>query len=220
MERLLAAKANPNGYNLQLFTPLQCAVDRDREDIVKALIEAGASPESNYRMNPELDKKVERMLHQLSSQGEEFKKVHLFFSLSCAIRTKNLIEVYRIYNKHFFLDDPFINIILFEVYFGVIGPSAEQYHQSAIKWLKDTNSTDRYIEGAIKRFPRIPQKHWPVALNCLNAALHISKSIFPQIFSDLVSILTNSLQHSGNAQGEKNQSSDTKDTQCHDAEDV
>ncbi len=67
VKRLLAGKANPNGYQLQLFTPLQCAVYRDREDIVKALIEAGASPESNYRMNPELETKVERMIHQLSS---------------------------------------------------------------------------------------------------------------------------------------------------------
>ncbi|XP_050971448.1 uncharacterized protein LOC127168547 isoform X1 [Labeo rohita] len=203
VKRLLAAKANPNGLGLQILSPLQCAVDCDREDIVKALIEAGASPEVNYGVNPELDKKVERMIHQLSSQGEVFEKVHLFFSLSCAVRTKNQIEVYRIYNKHFFQEDPFNHIILFEVYFGVIGQGAEQYRQSAIKWLKDTKSTDRYIERVIKRFPKIPQKYWMNPLNCLNVALCISKSIFPQIFSDLVSILTNSLQHAGNAQGEK-----------------
>ncbi len=87
VERLLAANANPDGN--EFFTPLQCAVDRDREDIVKALIEAGASPENNYRMNPELDKKVERMIHQLSSQGEVFEKVHLFFSVACAVQQKN-----------------------------------------------------------------------------------------------------------------------------------
>uniref|UniRef100_A0A8C0YDF5 Uncharacterized protein n=2 Tax=Cyprinus carpio carpio TaxID=630221 RepID=A0A8C0YDF5_CYPCA len=202
VKRLLAAKANPNGQGLQILSPLQCAVDRDREDIVKALIEAGASPERNYGMNQELDKKVERMIHQLSSQGELFEKVHLFFSLSCAVRTKTQIEVYRIYNEHFFQEDPFNHIILFEVYFGVIGPGAEQYRQSAIKFLKDTKTTDRYIEGVIKRFPRIPQEYWLYPLNCLYVALCISKSIFPQIFSDLVSILTYRLQHSGNAQGE------------------
>ncbi len=37
VKRLLAAKANPGGNQSQMFTPLQCAVDRDREDIVKAL---------------------------------------------------------------------------------------------------------------------------------------------------------------------------------------
>uniref|UniRef100_A0A8C2GHY1 Uncharacterized protein n=1 Tax=Cyprinus carpio TaxID=7962 RepID=A0A8C2GHY1_CYPCA len=46
--RLLTGKADPDGYELQIFTPLQCAVDQDREDIVKALLEAGASPEKNY----------------------------------------------------------------------------------------------------------------------------------------------------------------------------
>uniref|UniRef100_A0A8C2FTQ9 Protein kinase domain-containing protein n=1 Tax=Cyprinus carpio TaxID=7962 RepID=A0A8C2FTQ9_CYPCA len=199
VKRLLAAKADPDGQGLQMFTPLQWAVYHDYEDIVKALIEAGASPETNYGVNPELDKKVERMIRQLSSQDEVFEKVHQFYSLSCALRTKNHC---RINEEHFFQEHPFIHTVLFEVYFGVIGSSAEQYHQSAIKWLKDTKSADRYIEGVIKRFPRIPQKHWLNPLNCLNVALCISESISPPVFNDLVSILTNSLQASGNTDGE------------------
>uniref|UniRef100_A0A673L4S8 Probable serine/threonine-protein kinase irlB n=1 Tax=Sinocyclocheilus rhinocerous TaxID=307959 RepID=A0A673L4S8_9TELE len=198
VKRLLAAKPNPNGHESQFATPLQCAVDHDREDIVKALIEAGASPIRNYGVNPELDKKVERMIHQLSSQSEVFEKVYISFSFSCAVQTKKQTEVYRIYKEHFFQEDPFVHLIFFELYFGVIGPSAEQYHQSAIKWLKDTKNADRYIEGVIKRFPRISQEHWRIALNCLNAALRISKNNYPQVFSDLVPILTNCLQHSGN----------------------
>uniref|UniRef100_A0A8C2KJ21 Protein kinase domain-containing protein n=1 Tax=Cyprinus carpio TaxID=7962 RepID=A0A8C2KJ21_CYPCA len=95
VKRLLTGKADPNGNELQIFTPLQCAVDRDREDIVKALIEAGASPENNYGRNPELDKKVERMIFQLSSQSKEFEKVHLFFSLFCAVQRKHQTEVYE-----------------------------------------------------------------------------------------------------------------------------
>ncbi|XP_026124100.1 uncharacterized protein LOC113106417 [Carassius auratus] len=203
VERLLAAKANPDGYELQIFTPLQCAIDQDREDIVKALIEAGASPEINYGVNPELDKKVEKMICGLSSQGEVFEKVYISFSFNCAVRKKSQVEVYSIYKKHFFQEDPFVHLIYFELYYSVIGKGAEQYHQSAIKWLKDTKSADRYIEGVIKRFSRIPQKHWTIALNCLNAALRVSESISPQVFSDLVSILTNSLQHFGNPQGER-----------------
>ncbi len=200
VKRLLAAKVDPDG--LQIFTPLQCAVDRDREDIVKALIEAGASPEMNYGMNPELDKKVERMIHQISSQGEVFEKVHLFFSVACALPTKKQTDVYRDFKEHFFQEQPFIHTILFEHYYSVIGRDADQYHQSATKWLKDTKSADRYIEGVIKRFPNIPQKHWPVALNSMYVALCVSESISPQLFSDLVSILTNSLQHFGNTNGE------------------
>ncbi len=203
VKRLLAANANPCGGQSQIYSPLQYGVDYNHEDIVKALIEAGASPENNYGVNPELDKKVERMIHKISSQGEVFEKVHLFFSVACAVTTKKQTDVYRDFKEHFFQEQPFIHTILFEIYYSVIGQGAEQYHQSAIKWLKDTKSADRYIEGVIKRFPKIPQKHWPVALNCLNAALRISKNNSPQVFSDLVSMLTNSLQHSVSTQGEK-----------------
>lgn len=120
MSRLLAANANPDGNEPQILTPLQCAVDRDREDIVKALIEAGASPESNYGIHPEFDKKVERMIHQLSSQGDVFEKVHLFFSVACAVRTKKQTDVYGDFKEHFFQEQPFIHIILFEHYYSVM----------------------------------------------------------------------------------------------------
>ncbi len=202
MKRLLAAKADPCGCQSQMYTPLQCAVYRDREDIVKALIEAGASPAQTYGRHPEFDKKVERMIHQISSQGDVFEKVHLFFSVACAVRTKKQTDVYRDFKEHFFQEHPFIHTILFEHYYFVSGPGADQYHQSATKWLKDTKSADRYIEEVIKRFPNIPQKHWPVALNSMYVTLCVSESISPQLFSDLVSILTNSLQHFGNTNGE------------------
>uniref|UniRef100_A0A671K9C9 Probable serine/threonine-protein kinase irlC n=1 Tax=Sinocyclocheilus anshuiensis TaxID=1608454 RepID=A0A671K9C9_9TELE len=197
VKRLLAAKADPDRRGSQMCTPLQCAVDRDYEDIVKALIEAGASPEKSIGLNPELNKKLERTIHQLSSQGEVFEKVHLFFSLSRALRTNNLC---RSYNEHFFQEHPFNHTVLLELYFSVV--DMEQYHHIAIKWLKDTKSADRYMEGVIKRFPRIPQEHWPNALDCLNAALCVSESVSPQVFSDLVPILTKSLQDSGNTDGE------------------
>ncbi|XP_077057994.1 uncharacterized protein LOC143710750 [Siphateles boraxobius] len=202
VKSLLAAKANPDGHGLQMFTPLQCAVDHDREDIVKALIKAGASPVRNYGVNPDVDKKVERMICHLSSQGEVSEKVRISFSFPFAVRTKNQTEVYRVFKEHFFQEDPFVPLIYFEQYFGVVGPSAEQYRQTAIKWLKDTNSAERYIEGLIKRFPRIPQENCPIALNCLNVALCVSESISSQVFSELVPVLTNSLQRFGNAQGE------------------
>uniref|UniRef100_A0A673KWG1 Probable serine/threonine-protein kinase irlB n=2 Tax=Sinocyclocheilus rhinocerous TaxID=307959 RepID=A0A673KWG1_9TELE len=200
---ILKAKADPNGHGLHVLTPLQYAAFIDREDIVKALIEAGASASSNCGTDPEIDIKMEDMISQLSLQSEHFQNVELFFSLSCAIHNREQAEVFKIFKEHFFEEDPFIHTVVFEVYFGVIGPSEEQYRQSAIKWLKDKRKADIYIEGVIKRFPKIPQEHWPLALNCLYAALCISKRISPQIFSDLVPILTNSLQHFGNSQGEK-----------------
>lgn len=115
---------------------------------------------------------------------------------------KKQTEVYRKFKECFFQEHPFVHKLLIEVYIVVIGPGEEKYRQSAIKWLKDTKSADRYIEGVIKRFPKIPQEHWAIALNCLNAALRVSESVSHQVFSKLVLILTNSLQHFENAQGE------------------
>ncbi|XP_021333736.1 uncharacterized protein [Danio rerio] len=202
VKRLLAAKADPNGHRLLIFTPLQCAVDNGREDIVKALIEAGASPERNHGKNPDVDKKVERMISEISSHNEEFKKVHQFFSTFCDILPKKPTEVHRIYKEHFLQEQPFMHINLFEMYFGPFGLGDEQYRQSAIKWLKDTKSADRYIEGAIKRFPKISQEYCVHLLTCLSFALCVSESVSPQVFSELVPILTNSLQPFENTQGE------------------
>uniref|UniRef100_A0A671YWE8 Protein kinase domain-containing protein n=1 Tax=Sparus aurata TaxID=8175 RepID=A0A671YWE8_SPAAU len=42
VEKLLEAKVNPDGCNLQPVTPLQAAAINDREDVVKVLISAGA----------------------------------------------------------------------------------------------------------------------------------------------------------------------------------
>ncbi|XP_065145633.1 uncharacterized protein [Paramisgurnus dabryanus] len=202
VKRLLAAKADPEGNDLPILTPLQCAVDHDRDDIVKALLEAGATAVRNYGVNPVLDKKVYDMILQLSSHNGNFKKVQIFFSFSCAVQRKHQTEVFSIYKAHFHKEHPFIHTILFEDYFGVIGLAAEEYRQSAIKWLKDTKSADKYIEEVIKRFPKIVKNHLPVVLNCLNAALCVSEKISSQVFSDLVPILINCVQLSGNPQGE------------------
>ncbi|XP_051571123.1 uncharacterized protein LOC127450796 [Myxocyprinus asiaticus] len=202
VKRILAAKANPNGHKLQIFTPFQYAVDYGREDIVKALIEAGASAVMNYGRNPPLDKKVDNMSSRLSIQREDFEKVQIFLSFSHAVTKNDQREVFKSFEKHFFKEHPVFHTILFEGYFGVIGQGAEMYCQSAIKWLKETKSADRYIKEIIKRFPRIPQENCVVALNCLNAALCVIERISSEVFSELVPVLTNSFQHFANPQGE------------------
>ncbi|XP_052003733.1 uncharacterized protein LOC127658454 [Xyrauchen texanus] len=204
VKRILAAKANPDGHKLQIFTPFQYAVDYSREDIVKALIEAGASAVWNYGRNPALDKKVDNMVNRLSIQREDFEKLQIFLSFSHAVTKNTQREVFKEVEKHFFEEHPEFHTILFEGYFGVIGQGAEMYRQSAIKWLKETKNADRYIKEIIKRFPRIPQESCVVALNCLNAALCVIERISSEVFSELVPVLTNSLQHFGNPQGEIN----------------
>ncbi|XP_073715450.1 uncharacterized protein [Misgurnus anguillicaudatus] len=202
VKRLLAAKANPEGFEIQLYTPLQYAVDHNRDDIVKALLEAGASAINHYGRNSVLDKKMGDVIHRLSSQNEDFEKVQLFFSFHCAVQRKHQTEVFSIYKAHFLKEHPFIHTILLEEYLDVIALTPEEYRQSVIKWLKDTKSADKYIEEVIQRFPRIPKNHSPVALKCLCAALCVSEKISSQVFSDLVPILINSVQLFGNTQGE------------------
>ncbi len=107
------------------------------------------------------------------------------------VRTKNLTEVYSLYKEHLFQEQPFIHTILFEHYCVFSGQGADQYRQSATKWLKDTKSADRYIEGFIKRFPKLPRQCRRVALNCMYVALCVSESITTEVFCDLESILTN-----------------------------
>ncbi|KAA0723830.1 putative serine/threonine-protein kinase irlD [Triplophysa tibetana] len=199
VKRLLAAKADPDGCDIQL-SPVQFAVDHNCDDIVKALLEAGATPSRNYGGNPGLDKKMDDMIHRLSSQNEDFEKVQIFFSFSCAVQKKSQTEVFSICKAHFLKEHPFTHTLLFEEYFSVIG--AEQYQHSAIKWLKDTKSADKYIEDVIKRFPRILKSHLFSPFNCLNIVLRVSERFSPQVFNDLVPILTNSVHPSVNAHGD------------------
>ncbi|XP_073715454.1 uncharacterized protein [Misgurnus anguillicaudatus] len=196
VKRLLAAKADPDGHDLQIYSPFEYAVEHNRDDIVKALLEAGASAERNYGINPVQDKKVDDIIHRLSSQYEDFEIVQIFYSFSCAVENKHQTEVFSIYEAHFLKEHPFIHTILFEeyMYFGVMDLEEEEYRHSAIKWLKDTKSADKYIEEVIQRFPRILKNYWQVALSCLNAALCVSEKISSRVFSDLVPILINSIQ--------------------------
>ncbi|XP_051505076.1 uncharacterized protein LOC127412400 isoform X1 [Myxocyprinus asiaticus] len=200
VKKILGAKADPDGNALHFLTPLQFAVDRDREDIVKALVEAGASPEINYGCNPELDKKVESMIHRLSLQSENFEKVQIFFSFFCAVTKQEQGKVFKIYREHFLKEHPFVHVILFEMYFGVTGPYANKYQKSAIKWLSATLITGTYslrehISGLSKRFPRIPKKHSLIILNCLNGVLSVVKGISPKVFSELIQVLMNGVHH-------------------------
>ncbi len=123
-----------------MFTPLQCAVDRDREDIVKALIKAGASPESNYGRHPKLDKKVERMIFHLFHRVKCWESTS-FFSLFVLykgnIRQKFTESIRNISFKSIL---SFIQFCLSSTLVTLVKVRASQYHQSAIKWLKDTKS--------------------------------------------------------------------------------
>ncbi|XP_060791220.1 uncharacterized protein LOC132895057 [Neoarius graeffei] len=201
VRRLIAAKANPNGHQQQIMTPLQLAARNNRVDIFKALIEAGADPEINYRIIPDLDKKVETFMNELPAGNEAVEKCRMFFNFTTMVPKKTQSEVFNFCREHFLEEHPFTLLALFERYFNVVGRSAEQYQQSSIKWLKDSKKTDTYIQGFIKRFPRIPHEYRMMALNSLHAVICMMREISPQIFNELIPILIQGLLPTNTVQG-------------------
>ncbi|KAM9500543.1 uncharacterized protein Hap1MRO34_003968 isoform 1-T2 [Clarias gariepinus] len=201
VRRLIAAKANPNGHQQQTFTPLQFAAHNDRADMFKALTDAGADPQKNYGINPNLDKKVEELFNKLPSGNEAVEKCKMFFIFTAAVAEKSQPEVFNLYRENFLEEHPFNHLALFEIYFNVVGKLAEQYRQSSIGWLKDSNKTDIYINGFIERFPRIAIEHRIRALNTLHAVMCMMREISPQIFNAIVPILKNCLQPTNGIEG-------------------
>ncbi|XP_058250787.1 uncharacterized protein LOC131356051 isoform X1 [Hemibagrus wyckioides] len=201
VRRLIAAKANPDGHQQQPFTPLQFAASKDRLDVFKALIEAGAVPERTYGVKPDLDQKVENLINKLPVGNKVVEKCRLFFNYATMVPRTKQPEVFNFCKEHFFEEHPFTHIVLFEGYFNVVGPSTELYQQSSIKWLKDSKKTDIYIEGFIKRFPRIPFEHRLQALNSLHAVICMMREISPQIFNEILPILIKCLLPTNTVQG-------------------
>ncbi|XP_072542945.1 uncharacterized protein [Salminus brasiliensis] len=202
VRRLLAAKANPDGHQKLLISPLQFAANNDRKDMVKALIEAGASAESGYGVNSDIDKKVESIILQIPPGNEDFEKCRLFFYLTSAVRKKTQLEVFNIFKEKFLEEHPFTHLTLFEIYFNVMGPDAEQYQQSSIRWLRDSRNSDLYIEGIINRFSRIPHENQALALNTLQAVICMMKEISPQVLNEIVPILIKHVQPPVTPQGD------------------
>lgn len=193
VRRLIAAKANPNGHQQQIVTPLQFAASNDRVDIFKALIEAGAYPERNYGIDPDSDNKVETVMNKLPAGNEAVEKCRIFFNFTAMVPKKTQPEVFNFCREHFLEEHPFTLLALFESYFNVVGSLAEQYRQSSINWLKDSRKTDSYIQGFIERFPRIPHELRVIALNSLHAVICMMREISPQIFNAIVPILIKGL---------------------------
>ncbi len=71
VEKLLEAKADPDGFEIQRLTPLQMAAISDREDIATALISAGAQVVLLSIIDPKhkiYNDKISQMVHNLASK--------------------------------------------------------------------------------------------------------------------------------------------------------
>uniref|UniRef100_A0A671YWC2 Uncharacterized protein n=1 Tax=Sparus aurata TaxID=8175 RepID=A0A671YWC2_SPAAU len=175
VEKLLEAKANPNGSNLQVYTPLQTAAIKDREDVVKVLIFAGAVVTPLLATHPQhvtYNKRLIQMIHKLASKGNtSFSKIRYFLDVAIAVQSKTPEQVFKMFDSHMLLEDPQTHLTMIEVFFNVTGPDEEKYWQGSIKWLKDPGNLNTYIEGAVRRFPNIHKEYVQQAIITLNAVL-------------------------------------------------
>nr|XP_046235964.1 protein kinase C-like 1 isoform X2 [Scatophagus argus] len=175
VEKLLKAKANPNGLDpmgLQLFTPLQTAAINDREDVVKLLISAGAQVTLLPVTQPEHihNQKISQMILNLASNGDRScSKIRYFLDMEIAVRGKQPDEVFKAFDSHMLLEDPQTHLTMIEFLFTVFGRNMEKYSQGSVKWLKDTGNVNTYIAGAASRLPKIPKTDVMRAINSLHA---------------------------------------------------
>uniref|UniRef100_A0A669DTX7 Uncharacterized LOC112841617 n=1 Tax=Oreochromis niloticus TaxID=8128 RepID=A0A669DTX7_ORENI len=175
VDLLLKAKANPDGWSftlLQQYTPLQVAAIKDREEIIKRLISAGAVvtlPPMNSQWLID-SKKLSEMINQLASNGDRVcSQIRHFLDMEIAVFEKTSDEVFKIFNSHMLLEHPRSRLTMIEILFTVTGIGKEKYCQACIKWLKKTGNVNTYIAGAASRFPNIPETHVGRAVESLNA---------------------------------------------------
>lgn len=125
VEKLLEAKANPNGWNLQRFTPLQTAAIHGRDNALKILISAGAMVTLLPITDPEQvihNKKISQMIQNRASKGDELcSTIRYFLDMEIAVRVKTPEEVFKTFDSHMLLEEPQTHLTMIEMLFTVIG---------------------------------------------------------------------------------------------------
>ncbi|XP_056299002.1 uncharacterized protein LOC130211980 [Pseudoliparis swirei] len=173
VERLLKAKAHPDGCNpIQRFTPMQTAAIKDRDDVGKVLISAGARVKLLPVTDPDpnFNKKISRMIHTLASKGERFcSKVRYFLDMEIAVTEDSPEEVFTTFDSHMMSEDPRNHLTMIEILFNATGKYAEKYRQGSVNWLKDTERQNSYIVDAVRRFPNITPPYLKMAIDSLHA---------------------------------------------------
>uniref|UniRef100_A0A3B4TUH6 Uncharacterized LOC111231614 n=1 Tax=Seriola dumerili TaxID=41447 RepID=A0A3B4TUH6_SERDU len=180
VRKLLEAKAHPNVCTLQQYTPLHIAAINDREDVVKELLSAGAlvTVLPSHPEHISHNKKIVKIIHNLASKGHELcSKIIYFVEMDIAVREKPHEEVFRTFDSHMLQEDPQTHLTMIEILFTVTGKGEEKYRKESMKWLKDTENVNSYIDGAVSRFPNILQQNVCQAIDTLHAVFCTMKEI-------------------------------------------
>ena len=155
VEKLLEARATPDGFDLQVYSPLQAAAINDREDVVNVLISAGAAVTELLVTHPQHvthNEKISQMIHNFASKGDKVSsEIRYFLDVAIALKSKTPEQVFKTFDSHMLLEDPQTHLNMTEILSTVTGSDGEKYSQGSIKWLKDTGNLNTYIEGAVSR---------------------------------------------------------------------
>lgn len=177
VEKLLEAKADPNGHDKQIFSPLQFAAMNDREDVFKALISAGSLVRLLPPGSPE-NHKIVLMIHDLASKGHKLcSKIKPFLDLDLAVRKNKPEDVFEKFTCHMLQEHPQTHLSVSEILFNVTGPDEEKYRQEIIKWLKKTGKMDAYINSVASRLPHMSHEGSSQAIFCLRSVLNSVEQI-------------------------------------------
>uniref|UniRef100_A0A8D3CUS4 Uncharacterized protein n=1 Tax=Scophthalmus maximus TaxID=52904 RepID=A0A8D3CUS4_SCOMX len=174
VRKLVEAYANPDGWSLQQFSPLQFAAILGRQDVMEELISAGA-PITLLEVTEPKDLshniKIASMISNLASSGHELcSKVRDFFEMNIAMQKGQEPEnVIRDFNSRMLMEEPQTHLNMIEVLFNVTGKNEGRFHQGCIKWLRDGDNMNSYIAGAVSRLPKIYLGNVHVLVKSLHA---------------------------------------------------
>ncbi|XP_062399942.1 uncharacterized protein LOC134089513 [Sardina pilchardus] len=167
VRQLLHGKADPN---LGLPTPFVLAACNNRKDIANELLRHRAIPEIhlNSVQDPNKDRLVSKMLHELSLKDDQITKYALFFDVECDIRTKAPEDVFTLHKQHFLEVHPIIQDTILDRVYSVRGLGESKYEELATKWLKQSQNLNKYVEGTIKYLSTMPMQQMLLSTNVTN----------------------------------------------------
>ncbi|XP_062398587.1 uncharacterized protein LOC134088580 [Sardina pilchardus] len=171
VRQLLHGKADPN-----LGLPIVQAAFNNRKDIVKELLRHGAVPDLNWVYNPKMDT-LSQMLHELSLEDDQITNYARFVDLCCDVATKAPEDVFILHQQHFLEVHPKMQHTILDRMFSMVGREASTYRQLTIKWLKDSQNLDKYVDVTIKNLTTMPIEHCTNVVSNLCSALCLMKEI-------------------------------------------
>lgn len=110
VRRLIVAKAELNAIGPLGLTPLDIAVEDDREDIVRILIHAGALAQIRPVIQPNdehIKKNLVKIIHHVSPKDTLFSIILPFVDFQLSIvQQKSPTEMFDCFDKHLLEENP------------------------------------------------------------------------------------------------------------------